>query len=163
MSRVEIPIRRRIFCATGDVCLWAEVELLLKDHSGNFIPDAFLSDTGTEITTYSAYRAKLLGLPLPQRPSPGAVHAQTGLACRSGLLRFRVVGLDPTEYFVPCLFLGDPDTPPDPRQAASLPRKLLQPFALLDRLRFTADKDPARGNMYGELVVEKRYFCGQFL
>jgi hypothetical protein len=156
MSRLEIPVSRRILYSTGDVCLWIDIDLLLKTHSGTFVPETFLVDSGTQLTTYPAYRAKTLGMPFPQQPSGGAVHAQTGLVVRSGLLRFRVVGMDATEYAVPCLFLGDPDTPPDPHIAATCPRKLLQPLALLDRLRFTADKDPARGNLYGELVIEKK-------
>jgi hypothetical protein len=156
MSRLEIPISRRILYSTGDVCLWASIDLLLKDHAGNFVPETFLIDSGTELTTYPAYRAKVLGLPLPQQRAHGAAHLQTGLAVRSGVLRFRVVGMDLTEYFVSCFFLGDPDSPPDPHQAATVPRKLLQPFALLDSLRFSGDKDPARGNLCGELVVEKR-------
>jgi hypothetical protein len=36
------------------------------------------------------------------------------------------------------------------------PRNLLQPFSLLDQLRFTLDKDPGLGNLYGELVIEKK-------
>lgn len=60
--------------------------------------------------------------------------------------------MDQTEHVIACLFLGDPDAPPAPAQ----PRKLLQPFQLLDRLRFTLDKDPAAGSLYGELMVEKR-------
>jgi hypothetical protein len=39
---------------------------------------------------------------------------------------------------------------------ATLPRKVLRPLALLDRLRFTLDRDPALGNLAGELVIEKR-------
>jgi hypothetical protein len=85
----------------------------------------------------------------------GVAHTQTGLEVRSGFLRFRIRGMDQTEYVVPTLFLGDPDTPPDARQPATFPRKLLLPLALLDRLRFTAEKNPARSNLYGELVVEK--------
>ena len=93
---------------------------------------------------------------MPQRISRGATHVQTGLEVRSGVLRFRIDGMDPTEYVIPCLFLGDPDVPPDPARPATWPRKLLQPFQLLDWLRFTLDKDPAAGLLYGELIVEKR-------
>jgi hypothetical protein len=74
----------------------------------------------------------------------------------SGYLRFRVVGMDATEYVISCLFLGDPDTAPDPNQPAALPRKLLQPFGLLDRLRFMMDRDPNDGTPYGTLTVEKK-------
>jgi hypothetical protein len=112
-------------------------------------------DTCTEITTFPAYAAKRLGLPMPQQTSAGAAHAQTGLAVRSGYLRFRIVGLDASEYAVPCFFLGDPDTPPAGPPTA-LPRNLLQPLALLDWLRFTLDKDPNSGLLYGMLVVEKK-------
>jgi hypothetical protein len=132
MSRPVIPITYKTLWATGDVRLWADVVLLLKDSSGRFAQEEFRVDSAAD------------------------VHKQTGLAIRSGILRFRIVGMDPDEYTVPCFFLGDPDTLPDPSQPATLPRNLLQPFALLDRLRFTAEKDPSLGNVYGELVVEKR-------
>jgi hypothetical protein len=36
------------------------------------------------------------------------------------------------------------------------PKKLLQPFALLDHLRFAIDKDPAAGSLNGDLVVVKK-------
>ena len=113
-------------------------------------------DTGTQITTFPAYDAKRLALPMPRQVSRGATHVQTGLEVRSGVLRFRIVGMDQTEYLIACLFLGDPDAPPDPARPATWPRNLLQPFQLLDRLRFTLDRDPAAGSLHGELVVEKR-------
>lgn len=155
MSRLAIPISGRILYATGDVRLWAEMELLLKDDAGNFVPDIFRVDTGSEMTTYPAYLAKALCLPIPLKASPGATHTQTGLEVRSGYLRFRVSGMDSTEYVTPCFFLGDPNIPPaGPR--ATLPRKLLQPFGLLDQLRFRIEHDPSAGTPYGELVVEKK-------
>ena len=129
---------------------------LLKDRSGAWQPETFRVDTGTEITTFPAYDAKRLGLPMPQQVSRGATHVQTGLEIRSGLLRFRIDGMDQTEYAITCLFLGDPDTPPDPARLATWPRKLLQPIQLLDWLRFTLDKDPSASLPYGALVVEKR-------
>ena len=80
---------------------------------------------------------------------------QTGLEIRSGLLRFRIDGMDATEYVVSCFFLGDPQTllsgPP-----ATLPRKLLQPLALLDHLRFHFDKNATVAAPYGELIIEKK-------
>jgi hypothetical protein len=127
----------------------------LKDAAGGFVPESFRVDTATDLTTFSAFRAKELGLPMPPAASPGLTHRQTGLAIRSGLLRFRIAGMDLAEYAVSCFLLGDPYTPPA-GAPASFPRKLLQPFQLLDQLRFTAEKNPARGNLYGELVVEKR-------
>ncbi len=156
MSRLEIPISGRTLYATGDVLLSIELDFLLKDTSGSWQDQPFLVDTGAEMTTMGAYEAKQLGLPMPQHVSPGAVHNQTGLPFRSGYLRFQIVGMDQTVYVVPSLFLGDPDAPPDPARPATWPRKLLQPFQLLDWLRFTLDKDPATGSLYGELVVEKR-------
>jgi hypothetical protein len=97
-----------------------------------------------------------LGLAMPQQPTPGVTHRSTGLAIRSGFLRFRIPGMDPDEYAVGCLFLGDPLAPPAPAQQAVLPRNLLQPFQLLDRLRFTMIKDPTTGSLYGDVIVEKK-------
>jgi hypothetical protein len=156
MSRLEIPITGKMLWYTGDIRLWADIDLLLKDGAGRWRKKTFRVDTGTQITTFSAYEAKRLGLPMPQQVSRGATHVQTGLEVRSGVLCLRIDGMDQTEYVVPCLFLGDPDAPPDPSRAATWPRKLLQPFQLLDQLRFTIEKDPAAGLPYGEMVVEKR-------
>lgn len=156
MSRISIPITGQILWSTGDVRLRADLELLLKDSSGNFSPESFRFDSGTEIITFPAYRAKFLGLPMPTNASPGVTHVQTGLEVRSGVLRFQIVGMDQTEYAAPCLFLGDTTVSPIPSSFATSPRKLLQPFALLDHLRFVIEKDPATGSLYGDLVVEKK-------
>src|SRR5262245_11205457 len=155
MSRLVIPVTGKTLWATGDVRLWADIKFALKDNVGNFHQRTFRVDTATDVTTFPAYEARQLNLPLPVNPTTTAVHTQTGLEIRSGVLRFRIVGMDPTEYVVPCLFLGDPNMPPNPSQPATLPRNLLQPFALLDVLRFTAEKDLATGSLYGALVVEK--------
>jgi hypothetical protein len=65
--------------------------------------------------------------------------------------------MDPTEYATTCLFLGDPGAPPDLTQTATLPRRLLQPLGLLDRLRFAADQDPTNATApYGTITIEKK-------
>jgi hypothetical protein len=62
--------------------------------------------------------------------------------------------MDATVYAIACFFLGDPDTPADPGQPATVPPSLLQPLQLLGRLHFAMQKDPSLRNLYGELVVE---------
>jgi hypothetical protein len=157
MSRLDVPVLGRTLWHTGDILLRADLDLLLKDGAGKWPRESFLVDTGSELTTMPAYDAKRLGFPVPQAAAPaGVVHRQTGLAIRSGLLRFRVAGMDQTEYAVPCFFLGDPDTPPAPGQAATLPRRLLQPLGLLGQLRFTLDRDATANAPYGTLAVEKK-------
>jgi hypothetical protein len=155
MSRIEIPVRYQTLWATGDVRLWVEIVLLLKDAAGAFLSVRFHVDTASEITIFPAYRARSLGLPMPALPAQGVSHLQTGLEMRSGYLRFRVAGMDLTEYAVPCLFLGDPDTLPA-GPVARRPRKLLQPLALVDHLRFSTEKDPASTAIYGYMAVEKK-------
>ncbi len=155
MSRLAIPIRGKILWSTGDLRLWADVDLLLKDNLGNWIPNRFRVDTSTDVSTFPAFRAKRFGLPMPQHASTGATHIQTGREIRSGVLRFRIHGMDATEYAVSCLFLGDPSTPAA-GAPATLPRELLQPLALLDRLRFAFDKNATVGAPYGEMTIEKK-------
>jgi hypothetical protein len=155
MSRLEIVIASKVLWSTGDVKLWVDIPVRLKDSSGAWQPELLRVDTATEITTFSAHDAWLLGLPMPLHATTTTTHQQTGLVIRSGYLRFQIVGLDPTEYVTPCLFLGDPHTPPA-GPAATLPRKLLQPFALLGQLRFGMDHDPSDGTPYGMLVVENK-------
>src|SRR5947209_5468888 len=103
MSRLEVPLKHRILFATGDLLLRAELDLLLKDNQGTWRPVAFLVDSGAEMSTMPAFLARQLDLPLPQKPAFGAVHSQTGLEIRSGFLRVRVAGMDPTEHAFPCL------------------------------------------------------------
>ncbi len=155
MSRLAIPITGRRLWATGDVRLWADIPLRVRDGSGQYRKEMFRVDTGTEITTFPAYEAKQLGLVVPARPA-SVRHKQSGLEVRSGMLRFRIIGMDQTEYAVACLFLGDPNVARSPTQPTTGPRKLLQPFALLNQLRFAIERDPVAGSVYGELIVEKR-------
>jgi hypothetical protein len=156
MSRLVIPVTGKTLFATGDIKLWVEVDLLLVDRNSKVLsPEPFRVDSATEISTFPAYRAKQLDLAMPVRANTGVSHPQTGLEVRSGYLRFRVVGMDPTEYLVSVLFLGDPDTPLDPSQPGTFPRNLLQPLGLLEHLRFEMKKDPLHGSLYGDLIIEK--------
>jgi hypothetical protein len=155
MSRLTVPITGKTLWTTGDVRLWTDLDLLLKDNVGQWPKQSFRVDTASDLTTFPAYLARQLDVPMPRRANPGARHTQTGLEIRSGILRFQVLGMDPTEYAVACLFLGDPDTPPDASSPATFPRTLLQPYQLAGQLRFVIEKDPSLGCAYGELVIEK--------
>ncbi|HEX5273593.1 MAG TPA: hypothetical protein VFW33_24020 [Gemmataceae bacterium] len=156
MSRLAIPVEGRALYATGDVLLRVRVDLLVRDGSGGWSRQRFRVDSGTDITTFPAYEARQLGLYLTPRAA-GVTHEQTGLEVRSGMLAFRIVGMDPALYAVPCFFLGDPATPPPPgTPRGQLPRKLLQPLQLLNVLKFSTEKDPASvGAPHGELIIEK--------
>jgi hypothetical protein len=155
MSRLAIPVSYQKLYATGDVKLWVEVTLVLRDGAGNFVNRLFKVDSGTEITTFPAYDVRQLGLPVPATPA-AVRHEQTGLEVRSGMLVFRIDGMDPTLYAVSCLLLGDPNVRPSPNASASmLPRNLLQPLALLEKLNFSTQKNPG-GPAYGELIIEKK-------
>jgi hypothetical protein len=157
MSRLAIPVSGRTLHATGDVMLSLWVPLDLRDGAGYFAAYDFRVDTGTEITTFPAHEAELLGLHVPQHPA-NVRHEQTGLEVRSGMLAFRVIGMDQTLYAVPCFFLGDPNSQPPPgTPRGQLPRNLLQPLHLLDALKFSTEKDPASiGAPHGEFFIEKR-------
>src|SRR5262245_2681126 len=153
MSRLSVPVQSQIVFATGDLKLWAEIDLRLKDSSGGFHRETFLIDTGSEITVFPAFHARRLALPVPASPSPGVSHS-SGLEVRSGILQVSIEGMDPADvHAVSCLFLGDPAVAPT--TGATFPRNLLQPFQLLDRLRFSVDKDPT-GSLYGDLLIEKK-------
>jgi hypothetical protein len=117
MSRLAIPVSHQRLYATGDVLLWVDLTLSLRDGAGNFVNRDFQVDSGTQITTFPAHDARHLGLSLPPRPAR-IRHEQTGLEVRLGMLGFRIPGMDPTVYAVPCFFLGDPDTPPPPGRLA---------------------------------------------
>ena len=125
MSHLEVPLRDRKLWATGDVLLRAELCLLLKDNAARWRAATFLVDSGTEMTTMPAWLAKQRDLPMPRKVATGAIHKQTGLEIRAGLLGARIIGLDGTEFTFPCFFLGDPDAPPSGSQAATPSRKIL--------------------------------------
>jgi hypothetical protein len=93
MSRLQKPLQHRILWSTGDLVLWAELDLLLKDDCGNWQPQTFEVDSRSDLTTLPAYDAAQMGLPMPQQPARGVQHEQTGLEIRSGVIRCRVVGM----------------------------------------------------------------------
>jgi hypothetical protein len=156
MSRLAIPVIGQHLYVTGDVTLRAEVTLDIKDNAGNFVPWRFRIDSATDVTTFPAHEARQFNLPMPINPSR-IRHDPTGLEVRSGLLRFRIQGMDATEYAVSCFFLGNPAVVPNPAMPAFLPRALLQPLALLDDLKFTMEKDATSiGASYGEVIIEKK-------
>ncbi len=100
------------------------------------------------MTTMPAYDAKSLDLPIPKKPVSRLV--LYGQEVRSGLLRARVVGMDPTEFVFPCYFLGDPDVPP-PAQA----RNLLGLTGVINQICLTFDGRSSVRSPRGVLVVEK--------
>lgn len=154
MTRLIIPVTAKVLWSTGDIRLWVDINLHLRDGAGNWRQRTFRVDTASDLTTMAAYEARRLGLPMPQARASGAVHRQTGLEVRSGYLRFQIAGLDQTEYAIPCLFLGDPNTPPAQRPPA-FHANLLQPLSLLEKLRFIFENDAAIGAPYGALTVEQ--------
>jgi hypothetical protein len=154
MSRLEVPLRHRKLLATGDVLLRAELRLLLKDNASQWRAATFLVDSGTEMPTMAAWLAKQWDLPMPSKPVTGAIHNQTGLAIRSGLLRARIVGLDSTDFVFPCFFLSDPDRPPAGGQAATAPRKLLGLSGVVEQVRILFDGTPTPSALYGNLILE---------
>ncbi len=154
ITRLEVPLQYRKLRATGDVLLRADLDMLLKDNSGHWKADTFLVDPGTEMTTMPAWLAKRMDLAMPRKAAPGAIHKQTGLEIRAGLLRARIVGLDGTDFTFPCFFLGDPDAPPTASQAATVPRKLLGLSGVVDKLRIIFDGTPTLSALYGNLILE---------
>jgi hypothetical protein len=148
MSRLEVPLIERKLQSTGDVLLHAELALEIKTDQGAWKRITFLVDSGTEMTTMPAAEARKRDLPIPRKPVPGLTFK--GQEVRSGLLRARVVGMDSTEYVIPCYFLGDPNLSP-PAQA----RTLLGLSGVVNQLRLGFDGRPCTGARWGILVVEK--------
>jgi hypothetical protein len=147
MSRLEVPLQHRTLRATGDTVLWAELILSLKTNRGSWEEVPFRVDSGTEMTTMPAFRANTLDLPLPKLPVTGLI--LQGQEVRSGLLRVRVVGLDPTEFVFPCYFLGDPNVP------LSTPMwNLLGLTGVISQIRLSFDGRSTVHSARGALVVE---------
>jgi hypothetical protein len=148
MSRIELPLADRTLRGTSDVVVRAELELDIKTNQGSWDRVRFLVDSGTEMTTMLAADAKNRNLPMPRRPVSGL--NMQGQEVRPGLLRARIVGMDPTEYLFPCYFLGDLDVP------ATRPRNLLGLTGVINQVRLTFDGTPSVLAPFGVLVVEKK-------
>ena len=148
MSRLEVPLRYRVLRATGDVLVWADLDLFLKDNTGRWRRDVFRVDSGTEMTTMPAHVARRLGLPIPRQPVAGVTLWSQPV--RRGLLRARVAGMGPTEHVLPGYFVGDPDDRP-----ATVPRNLLGLSGTIEALRLTFDGTPSVGALSGSLLVER--------
>ncbi|MFI5457345.1 MAG: aspartyl protease family protein [Isosphaerales bacterium] len=147
MPRIERPLKFRTLQTTGEVLLRAELELAIKTNRGTWEEMTFLVDSGTEMTTVPAARAKKQDLPIPRTPVSGLTFH--GQEVRAGLLRVRVVSLGATELIFPCYFLGDPNGIA-PQEA----RNLLGLTGVIHQLRLGFDGTPTIHAPYGRLVVE---------
>ena len=160
MSRLQVPLRDRTLWRTGEVVLRAHLELLLKDAAGGWHKESFRVDSGTDMTSLSAARAKALGLPMPTQGLTVPITTSTGTALvvlRAGWLRVRVVGLDPVEHLLPCHFIGDPDAALAPGAGrATFPRSLLGLTGVVNLLTISFQGDPTPGAPHGNLVIERR-------
>jgi hypothetical protein len=148
MTRLEVPLLSRTLQSTGDDVVRAELDLELETNQVTWETVTFRVDPGTEMTTMPAEKAKDLDLPLPKQPVIGL--NMRSQEVRSGLLRARIVGMDPTEYVFPCYFLGDPNGP------AVNPQHLLGLTGVINQVRFTFDGATSLVARYGVLIVEKR-------
>jgi hypothetical protein len=146
MARVEIPLLHRTLTTTGDKVLHAELDLELRNNQNAWKRVTFVFDSGTEMTTMPAAKARSLDLPMPRRPVRGLRFR--GQEARAGLLRARVVGLDRTECHFPCYFLGDPDVPPTD------PKNLLGMTGAINQIRLILDGTYTQAAPYGRLIVE---------
>jgi hypothetical protein len=122
------------------------LELELKTYANAWEPAPFLFDSGTEMTTMPAADARMMDLPMPRQTVRGLLFR--GQEVRAGLLRARIVGLDPIEYFFPCYFLGDPDIPP------TEPRNLLGLTGVINQVSLTFDGTYTLAAPDGRLIVE---------
>jgi len=107
VSRLEKPLDHEILYATSDLLLRAEVDLHLKDSTGNWQQQTFRVDSGSDISSMPAWLAKALSLPMPQASLSLPINTASGqvtMMIRSGLLVMKVEGMDQTEFAIPCHF-----------------------------------------------------------
>jgi hypothetical protein len=154
MSRLEVPLLSKKVWATVHLVLRAEPDLLIRDENGIWRPETFRVDSGTEMTTMAAARARALDLPIPRKPvllDVGGVRREV----RAGIIRVQVVGMEGTEHLFPCYFLGSPDLTPGPNPSPVMARNLLGLTGVVDKLRIHFDGTPSTGARHGIMVVEK--------
>jgi len=154
MSRLEVPLLGKKVWATGDIVLRAELDLLIRNSNGGFSPVTFRVDSGTEMTSIAAARAKALDIPIPRNPIFLDING-IGHEVRPGLIRAQVVGMEGTEHVFPCYFLGSPAEAPGPTQPAVVARNLLGLTGIVDKLRIFYDGTPSPSARYGVMVVEE--------
>jgi hypothetical protein len=141
MSRLEVPLLSKKVWATGDIVLRAELDLLIRDDNGISRPETFRVDSGTEMTSMAAARAKALNIPMPKNSIFLDING-IRREVRPGLIRAQIVGMDGTEHVFPCYFLGSPDASPDPNQPQVMARNLLGLTGVVDKLRILFDGTP---------------------
>jgi hypothetical protein len=155
MSRLEVPLLSKKVWVTGDLVLRAELDLMIRDVNGIRSPVTFRVDSGNEMTSMAAARAKALDLPMPRNPILLDVNGIRS-EVRPGLIRAQIVGMDGTEYVFPCYFHGSPGATLDPnRPAPVLARNLLGLSGVVDKLRIQFEGTPSPSARHGVLVVEK--------
>lgn len=154
MSRLELPLLSKKVWATGDLVLRAELDLLIRDEHGTWKPVTFRVDSGTEMTSMAAARARALDLPIPRLPvllDVSGVRREV----RAGFLRAQVVGMNGTEHLFPGFFLGSPEVTPDSIRSPVMARNLLGLTGVVDKLRIQFDGTPSPGARHGIMVAEK--------
>jgi hypothetical protein len=154
VSRLEVPLLGKKVWATGDLLLRAELDLLIRDDNGLLRPVTFRVDSGSEMTSMAAARARALDLPMPGKPIFLDING-IRREVRPGLIRAQVAGMDGTEHVFPCYFLDSPDAAPHPNQPPVLARNLLGLTGVVDKLRILFDGTPSPGARRGVMVVEK--------
>jgi hypothetical protein len=158
-AALQVPLRGKRLEATGDVLLRAEVVLLLVAVDGNWELTTFRVDSATDMPTMPAAQARMLGLPMPQEPTRGLVVSTAGGTSaeevRAGVLRARFLGLEETEFILPCFFLGNPAAATE-EAGGRLPRYLLGLTGVIDKVRLVFDGTPGPEAPYGYVVVEKQ-------
>jgi hypothetical protein len=159
--RIEVPLFGKLLWVTGDILLRAQLDLLVCDNSQVWHAHTFRVDSGAEMTTLPAALAKARGLPFPQNPIPGFLVTPPGGTTpepvRAGFIKVQVVGMDGTQYWFPCYFLGDPDVPFDPNNPPpSGPKSLLGLTGVINNIRIGFDGTSTLNALYGVMVVEKK-------
>src|SRR4051812_29249752 len=97
MARLEVPLLGKNVWATGDLVLRAELDLLVQDDRGLFRPETFRVDSGTEMTSMAAARARAIGIPLPQKVTYLEING-IRREVRRGSIHAQVAGMDGTVH-----------------------------------------------------------------
>ncbi len=159
MSLLEVPLDPDILPVTGDLLLRALLNLHVRDALGNWLPQVFRVDSGSDISAMPAWHAKALGLPMPLTGTIMNLNlamGQQAVIVRSGILRIKVDGLSPMEHVIPCHFRGDPDIAPPTTSPAAIPRNLLGMTGVVDKLRITFDGSlTSLAASFGVMLVEE--------
>lgn len=149
---IRTPILKKVIPGVDVHLLRAEVRLFFRSRNGLWIPQRFLMDTGTELTTLPASTAHhRLNCSLPESAMRLRVN-NVEKEVRLGTMEARVASSNGPRVQLPCAYVGPLEMGSAQTQPAE--RCLLGLTGLVNFFRLTFDGSPQPTSPHGFLILE---------